>query len=507
MITIRRITNGEIMTNGKNKNIYILGILAMLLLLFTVPITTASTIIVFPIEDTYIDSSYPNDNFAGSSYISASAAIYYSMPNEREIILLKYNIPTLPNGAIIESAKLRPYAMTTSSTTPHIAVYSSSNNDWNPITTTWNNFQMGNLVYLSEISVPYADTRYELDVKNAIKNGGTVTIVMKSTRTDPGYESATFYSTNSYDISKKPIINITYSIPNIPSSVTVTSPNGGENWLRGTTHTLKWTKTGNPGANVKIELLKSGTVVGIYSLNTPNDGSYDWTISPARAIGTDYKVRVTSTDNPAYTDTSDGNFIISSAGSSSITVTSPNGGENWLRGTTHTLKWTKTGNPGANVKIELLKGTAVNRVILLSTPNDGSQTWTVPSTQILGNDYKIRVTSTSNGAYKDTSNNNFVIISSAPSIRVVSPNGGESWTRGSTKLITWVRTGSTGANVRIQLYKGSTLVRTISPGTPNDGSFGWSIPLTQTIGNDYKIKISSTTASYNDWSNSNFRIY
>ena len=191
--------------------------------------------------------------------------------------------------------------------------------------------------------------------------------------------------------------------------------------------------------------------------------------------------------------------------SSSITVVSPNGGERWARGTTHAIKWSNMGSPGSNVKIELLKGGILNRLIVANTPNGGSYNWAIPSTQILGTDYKIRITSTSNSAYKDISNSDFTI--SNPYITVVSPNGGESWTRGTTRAIGWNKDGNVGSFVKIQLYKGGVLKSEISSSTPNDGSYSWTIPTTQTLGTDYKIKITSTSNSiYNDWSNNNFRI-
>jgi len=93
-----------------------------------------------------------------------------------------------------------------------------------------------------------------------------------------------------------------------------------------------------------------------------------------------------------------------------LTVTSPNGGESWRHGTTHKLTWSSSGNPGAYVKIELMKGGVVNRVITSSTLNDESYRWAIPSTQTLGTDYKIRITSTSKSSITDSSNSNFAII-------------------------------------------------------------------------------------------------
>jgi len=99
----------------------------------------------------------------------------------------------------------------------------------------------------------------------------------------------------------------------------------------------------------------------------------------------------------------------SSSPSSSIIVTTPNGGQNWARGSVHTITWTSTGSPGAYVKIELLKGGVLNRVISSSTANDGSTSWTISSTQTLGTDYKIRITSTSITSITDSSDNNFAV--------------------------------------------------------------------------------------------------
>jgi 5-hydroxyisourate hydrolase-like protein (transthyretin family) len=190
------------------------------------------------------------------------------------------------------------------------------------------------------------------------------------------------------------------------STLTVTTPNGGQKWIRGTTHTITWSSTGSPGANVKIELLKGGVVNRVITSSTANDGSYSWTISSTQTLGTDYKIRITSTSNTAITDSSNSNFAVVAG---TLTVTTPNGGNSWKRGTVHTITWTKSGSPGSYVKIELLKGGVVSRVITSSTLNDGSYSWTISSTQTTGTDYKIRITSTTYSSITDSSNSNFAI--------------------------------------------------------------------------------------------------
>jgi 5-hydroxyisourate hydrolase-like protein (transthyretin family) len=94
---------------------------------------------------------------------------------------------------------------------------------------------------------------------------------------------------------------------------------------------------------------------------------------------------------------------------SALTVVSPDGGESWVRGTTHTVAWSSTGSPGSYVKIELLKGGVVNRVIASSTANDGSYSWRISSSQTVGTDYKIRITSTSYSSITDSSSSNLAI--------------------------------------------------------------------------------------------------
>ena len=122
-------------------------------------------------------------------------------------------------------------------------------------------------------------------------------------------------------------------------------------------------------------------------------------------------MRVTGTTNSAVNDTSDNAFAITPPPPAGLTVTSPNGGQIWRVGSYQTITWTYTGSPGAYVKIELLKGGVVNRVIASSRPigtgGSGSYRWLISYYQTAGNDYQVRITS--NTAITDTSDANFSI--------------------------------------------------------------------------------------------------
>ena len=193
-------------------------------------------------------------------------------------------------------------------------------------------------------------------------------------------------------------------------TITVTVPNGGEFWTAGTTQTIRWNYTGTPGSYVKIELLKGGVLNRTITSSTSiGSGSFNWNIPSTQVPGSDYTIKITSTSNSSYSDTSDA-FTINGP---TITVTSPSIADTWDAGTLHLITWSYTGNPGTYVKIELLKGGVLNRTIKSSvskgTSGSGSYNWTIPSTQAGGTDYRIRVKSTSNTAITDTSDADFTI--------------------------------------------------------------------------------------------------
>jgi hypothetical protein len=95
-----------------------------------------------------------------------------------------------------------------------------------------------------------------------------------------------------------------------------------------------------------------------------------------------------------------------------VTVIAPNGGENWARGSNVSITWTYT-SMTTWVRIELLKGGIPVKVIApfipRGTAGSGFYNWTIPLTQLPGDNYRVRVVSTSNPALSDTSNANFTI--------------------------------------------------------------------------------------------------
>jgi len=103
--------------------------------------------------------------------------------------------------------------------------------------------------------------------------------------------------------------------------------------------------------------------------------------------------------------------------------------------------------------------------------------------------------------------------STAPEIRVTSPNGGESWARGSTQTIRWTHAGDCGNTVSILLWwKTGTAqgYRAITPVPVSIGlgEYSWTIPANWPSWSTCKVLVvSSSKPSLKDMSDGFFSIY
>jgi len=170
-------------------------------------------------------------------------------------------------------------------------------------------------------------------------------------------------------------------------SITVTSPNGGQDWAIGSTQNITWTSSSVSG-DVTLKLYRGGTDLGrIDASAVPySPGTYSWTIAASLPNGTpvtpgsNYKVMVRST--ATVNDLSNANFTISSPpGGATITVDSPNGGQNWQIGSTHNITWSSSSVSG-DVTLKLYRGgTDLGRIDASTKPvSPGTYSWTIAAT-------------------------------------------------------------------------------------------------------------------------------
>lgn len=258
-------------------------------------------------------------------------------------------------------------------------------------------------------------------VKILVRRGTSGATIVASTPNDghfdwtiPTYPVGTNYSIEISSVTAPAIIdtsNGTFSLTDaLPpaGTITVIAPNGGEIYLLGATVPVTWNSVGTVGANVEILAHSAGQTFTV-AASTANDGAFDWTIPAEQVIGTDYTIQVRSLSSPTIGDSSNAGFsIIPVAPEASITVLAPNGGESFARGSQVTITWNTTGNAGANVRIVARKGSSTG-VIANSTPNDGSFSWTIPTTHPHGSGFTLEVSSTSTASIFDTTDGFFTI--------------------------------------------------------------------------------------------------
>ncbi|MCC2672939.1 MAG: repeat-containing protein, partial [Armatimonadetes bacterium] len=291
-----------------------------------------------------------------------------------------------------------------------------------------------------------------------------------------------------------------YTLALVEAPFTVTSPNGGENWATGSSHAITWTST--ISGNVKLEYsTNSGSSWTQIVASTANDGTHTWSVP--NTVTSQARVRVSSVLEPASNDASDGDFTIQTPQAGTIAVLAPNGGEVWTIGNAQSITWSST-NVTGSVKLEYSTNGGANwTIIAASTANDGTESWMVPNAATIQG--RVRVTSASETTVKDASDANFAIQAPPATVTVTAPNGGESWTAGTSQAITWSSANLSGSVKLEYSATGGAPWTTIAASTANDGSENWTVPNAPTT--QARVRISAVDApSVSDTSNANFTI-
>jgi len=158
----------------------------------------------------------------------------------------------------------------------------------------------------------------------------------------------------------------------------------------------------------------NGTWTELTDQATWSTGNYEWVnsgiidISAINGTAVYFAFKYTSSDTDGATWQIDDFTIAEEVLVPTITVTTPNGGEQWHQSSNYNITWSFENITG-NVKIELTG--ANNSVIAESVENTGTYNWTIPADQVLADDYKIKISSVEDNTVFDESDATFSVVS------------------------------------------------------------------------------------------------
>lgn len=209
-------------------------------------------------------------------------------------------------------------------------------------------------------------------------------------------------------------------------SVTITSPNGNENWPLGASRNITWTFSSfSVGTPMRLILYKEGVKVGDIAQNVPigqnGAGTYAWTVGAyvggTAAAGSGYKVRIRPQNSQAPMDASNAAFTIDPASEPpgepstpgglkahvgaataliSIRVLEPTKVSVWTIGETHTIRWQASDSVSYPLSIFLVSADHKIPIVDIGktegTSRPTQKTWVVTN-NLYDGQYCIRITS------------------------------------------------------------------------------------------------------------------
>ena len=100
----------------------------------------------------------------------------------------------------------------------------------------------------------------------------------------------------------------TYFNIGAPTTIQLSSPNGGEQLSAGSMQTITWDD--NLGGNVRLELYRDQGYYATIAQSAPSTGEYSWQLPSDILAGENYQIRITNTANPTLYDESDASFQV-----------------------------------------------------------------------------------------------------------------------------------------------------------------------------------------------------
>lgn len=284
--------------------------------------------------------------------------------------------------------------------------------------------------------------------------------------------------------------------------ITFTSPSGGSTVYNGQTKTITWDSSNVANKFGYLYYQKgAGTTTFIDAVNL-NISSYDWDVNNL-PTGSDYYLWM-YLDNPYPNHTY---YTLSSAftianqtaptNPPTVSLTSPSSGAIWYKGQTKRITWDSSNVANKFGYLYYDTGSSASLISVVNL-NVNYYDWPIPSTLPSGSNYRINlyVDNPSPGHSAHSASSAFTITTqptTTPTVRILSPNGGETLYKNQSATISWTSTNATNKFGYLYYQAGSTLVF-INVVNLNTNSYSWTPPTTLASGSNYRILLSVDSA-------------
>ncbi len=263
------------------------------------------------------------------------------------------------------------------------------------------------------------------------------------------------------------------------SFISLSAPNGGETWGTALNQYITWQSLGVTHVNLYYSD-NGGNTWQIIDSNKVNTGYYNW-LTPT-TIGSNYKIKITNSDNIFMFDESNNVFSLTTP-SVSLSLLSPNGGEQLISNQGSYIDWQCNTLSNLNIAYSL-DGGLTYFTIAQNVPSIPSfYYWMIPDT--FANNAKIKISVANNPGVSDVSAAGFKIIKSQPSLQLLWPNGSESLCKNAYASVKWSANNCDYVNLYYSTNGGTTY--TLISSIMNDSVYTWQVP--NVVGNNFKIKV------------------
>lgn len=204
------------------------------------PFTKASIdrVTLFPSDDSYTVSSSSFTNYGGEATLNVSRHEDFESVNE-VVMWLRFNLSSVPDGAVITSATLQLYCLFVSEVF-NVSAHFCSENNWSEVTLTFDNQPTYNATMMPVICqtcgskswalVNSSERWYFWDVTYSVNRTvdgffggeGVVTVILRENLNHQTLTSATFHSKEG-NIGYHPALKVTWShiVPELPTSAVI----------------------------------------------------------------------------------------------------------------------------------------------------------------------------------------------------------------------------------------------------------------------------------------------